>query len=821
MLIPPPPPPVPPTIPGSFTGAVLPSPGAGRFQFRLDQAGKVSVAVFLASGEMVRTLLNSSQMAAGTQTVTWDGKNDAGAALPTGNYTFKLLQTPGLSAEYLMTLQTNLPIGSNFKYKDWFSNTPPSDDRQVGIGNHEGPTAVTVDATGIYITAGVAENTAQMVKLSLDGSKRIWSANQPDVFIGRYALASMRGQLYSLLRNGYVAVQGVDEPNFPSTSVGIVGSPSTLGSRWDSLWPGDARSGGVDWVVDAPVSMAASDAGGTPQLALSYVAHNQVQWRNPSTGAILDTVAVTAPRGVAFDSQGRLLIATANGVVRTSRADKTLVPVISGLTAPYRIAVDPASGDILVAERGTDQRVKRFTAAGQNIGTYGRLGGRRDGLYVATDFRNITDISPDGAGGFYVTEHAAPRRIGRFDRTGVLVKDWYAGGIWSPYAIPEPGNPSAVWVASEHGEGEETMRLVLDLNAKTWRVHSTYRLAGLGNNLVPTEFPGIGAGINALRPRRVGGKLFLAGDSTTGQASILAVDETNWTLKAAGKMEFRQDIPGVGNYLWADANGDGLAQESEIRRFNTGIYGYQVQLLRSDENMNYFALGIAGNLLKYPVTGFSASGVPVYAPLASVYSSLPAGPILARFPSELLNAKGESDIYNSDHPLAFGPDGSIYVAASVGATAWATASNALVVKWSANGQLLWKRPVATGRYVAGQTFSPGTSMYSTFRNTVGFVRDSLVTQDFNGGNFDYDGPGITYVWDKDGLFVGGLFDKIDTSRVGSRYYNLSSENGAGAVIEEPGTSNVIYYGSTESANHVYRIKGWGGWLRLSGAVAKP
>jgi hypothetical protein len=40
------------------------------------------------------------------------------------------------------------------------------------------------------------------------------------------------------------------------------------------------------------------------------------------------------------------------------------------------------------------------------------------------------------------------------------------------------------------------------------------------------------------------------------------------------------------------------------------------------------------------------------------------------------------------------------------------------------------------------------------------------------------------------------------------------------VIEDPNSKDVIYFGGTESANHVYRIKGWSGWLRLKGMVSK-
>jgi FlgD Ig-like domain len=820
-----------PAPPSGFTGTVLTAP-TGKISFRIDQAGKVSLAVYDGTGQMVRTLLNAVPFAAGTHTVDWNGKDDAGTTLAAGSYGFKLLQTPGLSAEYLMTLQTNLPIGSAWNsYTNWYGDYPLPEDGEVGIGNHVGPTAITADASGIYISSGSSETTSQMVKLAWDGSKRIWSAAQPDVSMGRYAMAVMGGRLYSLQQNGWLSYQGVNEPNFPSTDVGGPNSPNTLGARWNAQWPGSTRAGADDWATysGAPMDMAASDAGGTAQLVLSYFDHNAVQWRNPTTGAVLDSVVITAPRGVVLDSQGRLLVATEGRVVRLSRADKTLVTVVSGLSSPYRITIDPTNDDILVAERGTDQRVKRFSSSGAAKANYGRLGGRQDGLYVAADFRNITDISPDGSGGFFVTEHAAPRRIAQFNSVGGLVREWYAGATWAPFAYPEPGNPSAVWAVSERFLGTastsdvaEFMRLVLDLNTKTWRVHSTYRLGNLGNSLVPVNLFAFGAGLDALRPRRVNGALFLAQDAANGgNVAVLRVDESNWTIKPAAVLEFRGDTNG--NFVWTDANGDGLAQESEIKRFSPGAneysyYGYSAPTLRSDHALNYFSQGNYGQILRFPVASFNAIGNPVFAPLVTASKAA-----WAAHPTELVKPNGESNIYGANHALSFAMDGSVYGAFGIGDRGWSVADAGLVARWDANGKLLWKRSlrVSGSYYDNTHTYKPGEETWSTFRNNVGVVRDSVVAQDFNGGNTGYSGQAITYVWDRDGLYVGGLFDNIDTTKVGKRWYNLGSENGAGAVIEEPGSDHVIYFGSTESANHVYRIKGWSGWLRLSGQVQRP
>jgi hypothetical protein len=780
----------------------LTSAAAGQVGFRVDQPGKVSLAIYDTSGQMVRTLLNAKTYAAGAYSVAWDGKNDAGAALAAGSYSFKLLQTPGLRAEYLMTLQTTLPIGNA-----WV-------DRELGLGNHDGPTSVATDANGIYIGTGGAENIANALKMNWDGSQRLWSGNQPAVFMGRHSMSVMGGRLYALQQDGWLIHQGVNEPNWPWSSVGAASNGDLVGSRWDAQWPGVARSGPDDWKYPiellAPMDMTAFDSGNNPQLVMAYRDRNMVQWRNPTTGAVLDSVSIASPTGVAIDNQGNVLIATANSLVRVSRANKTLQILASGLIEPYRLDVDRSTNEIVLAERGTSQQIKRFAANGALLATYGRSGGRLDGLYEARDFRNVTDITADGSGGFIVTERSSPRRIARFDRTGALIKEWYAGSHWSPHAAPEPGNPAAVWADGEHGE---VMRLTLDYATRSWRVHSTYRVPTLDGQ----PYFSLGTGIGVFKPKRVNGRLYLALDGQqSGDFTVWKIDESQWRMQLSAAGSFHSDTNAL--YFWADANGDGTAQSGEYRRFAGSFYGYNALDLRSDANLNFYGINIDGSFVRFNVTGWNSAGAPLYGDLSS-----PARNAWVAMPADLLKSGGGSNTYNSSHMLSFGADNSVYGSFGIGDHGWSAVDAAMVARWDASGKLLWKRKlgVAGSYYDNAHIHSPGSQVWSTFKSNVGVVYGNVVTQDFNGGNNGYGKSGITDVWNEDGLFVGGMFDTVDTSKFPARYYNLSSENGAGAVHADTATGTVLYFGGTENANHVYRVSGWGGWLKLNGTINRP
>jgi flagellar basal-body rod modification protein FlgD len=57
--------------------------------YQLTKAGKVTIQIFDANGNMVR-LIEDGVKDTSKQKFTWDGKNQQGAQLPAGNYTFRV-----------------------------------------------------------------------------------------------------------------------------------------------------------------------------------------------------------------------------------------------------------------------------------------------------------------------------------------------------------------------------------------------------------------------------------------------------------------------------------------------------------------------------------------------------------------------------------------------------------------------------------------------------------------------------------------------------------------------------------------------------------
>jgi hypothetical protein len=66
--------------------------------YTLPKDGRASLAVYNSDGQIVRTLLTGKPLAKGKHTITWDGLDRYGHALPAGDYTWKLLATEGRSS---------------------------------------------------------------------------------------------------------------------------------------------------------------------------------------------------------------------------------------------------------------------------------------------------------------------------------------------------------------------------------------------------------------------------------------------------------------------------------------------------------------------------------------------------------------------------------------------------------------------------------------------------------------------------------------------------------------------------------------------------
>ncbi len=787
-------------LPGSGAVPPAPRPAERTIRYDLEAPGPVSLAVYeRETGVLLRTLLSGQKQAAGQHAVEWDGLDRLGQPVEPGTYEWKLLRTPGLTAEYLLTLGTN--PGTKL-YDTW-------------PGNHNGIHGVAVDGDRLYLGSSGSEVSPALIVTSLDGKERLGGVKGFEAWKGVVRLVS-RGEFYYVLQqDGKMHMRRTD------------GEWVGHHSRKDLAWPDAAADEKAKAAAGNAMDIAVAVADGARQLVVGYRDRNAIRWVDPETldphrqGEVgfLDTAEVESPAGVAIDGEGRVLATSGSRLVRLSRQDKTPVVLAEGLVAPGRLDVCPGTGDILVVEGAPSHRIKRFAADGTLLNIYGREGGRRQGLYVATDFLGVSDIAADGQGGFVICEMGtAPRRVTHFDRHGEIVNEWYGGQQFFQHVHPDPADPTRVWISSQWGW---VMQVIVDYERRTWRVHSTYRIQGMANDLIPGHLSSTGWKL----VRRDGIAYLLQ----NGRPYFLKVDEVNHQLipvMASGMQithywsaqpQFIKDLldndskSKKRSYVWVDQNGDGLPQAGEVQFSEWAVWWSGWSL---DDQFNLY--GTDGTkVYTLPLAGWNEHGAPIYDSWGEpqVRVTAPTGvKSLAGYSADAGAFLPDADgglfgIFNDQSEShGWGWTGDMFV-------------NTGVVKWSADGQPLW----VVGRHANSRPNPPGQTHNPV--KIIGRVHDCVVVAE------RVVQPAV--LWDGDGLYVGTFFDyRADDGRP-EALYNWwrpvgadHTEDGyinydclAGGAIHELDNGDVLWFAPGWNNTMVYRVTGWNGWTRQHGQVS--
>jgi hypothetical protein len=160
--------------------------GQAPVQYSLDEAGRVSVAVYDTQGRQVRTLSSGAAQDAGRHTLTWDGLDWTGRPAPAGEYEWRLLSGPGLKSEFL------LKVGTPLRELPW-------------PNNHNGPYQMAVCGDLLFIKGSGEVVPAQVAVDLRDGTPLHYRGMNGDVLAGgpgRLATLGHNGvQLHTLVDN--------------------------------------------------------------------------------------------------------------------------------------------------------------------------------------------------------------------------------------------------------------------------------------------------------------------------------------------------------------------------------------------------------------------------------------------------------------------------------------------------------------------------------------------------------------------------------------------------------------------------------------------
>ncbi|MDX1962393.1 MAG: LamG-like jellyroll fold domain-containing protein [Pirellulales bacterium] len=768
-----------PVLPDSLSGAVI--------NFDLSKAQRLSLAIYQNDGRLVRTLFTGAPHTAGKHTAFWDGMDRYGNPLPPGDYSWKLLATTGLRAEYLMQIGQNVD---------------PAWERATG--NHEAPVGAAIDSTGLYRVGAANEGAHYAVKTDLNGKhlwvNDRWSADpwaQPTL-----AITLVNGRLYELMPNG--DLYGYDAKTGKVFTGGDT-SPQPWNLGWEGYTPPPSAKDEEKRMLrieKCPADLAA-DASGDLILA-AFPQYDAVCWYSGKDGKLIDTAkGFTKLAGIAGGKDGIAYAISGGAVVSFTRDQKEPKVVISAdqLLHPWRLAADPKSGNILVAENSlmfsnTNPRhqVKRFDSSGNLLKEYGLPAGRGDGVYVPTNFRGISDIEADHEGGFIVTEghHTPPRRTARFDAEGRLLREWYGAQHYGVIACPEPADPRFVWTLANAPQ-QGLVRWEVDYAKKTWRVAEVYQDVFASNPFstvpqVPDLF-------------EKEGRVYIQGGALHGGLSLVIYDPKAKTIRPCVASSWRDNKRRA--YLWVDLNDDGQAADNEL----DWMIGHQ----------------IGGRINPLTLTLFTTPAPTDYQPAKRFDpENITQGgtPIYRDMPSAQLPGISEAGGNYFPGDYRHDPAGNTYGSFAEGAKnphegsenhgAWYYNSCSAIdrlVKWDNAGKLLW----SVGRHSPDNDHETGSTAMA--RGLVGLAQGCVIW-----GDASDEETARPTVWTEDGLYVDELL-RVPTDYSPKEAYGMynANEYPCGRLHTDPKTGEVLYFALNSGGGApIYRITGWEGWHRQEG-----
>lgn len=758
-------------------------------KFDVPQAGRVSLAVYNSEGQMVRTLLTGQPMAAGSHQVHWDGLDRYGHPQPPGNYSWKLVSTQGLRAEFITQVGQNVD---------------PSWERATG--NHEAPVGAAIDATGLYRVGATNEGGHYAVKTDLEG-KHLWATDRysADPWAqGTVAATLAKDRLFELLPNG--DVYGYD------AATGRVFTGGNYDPKpWNFCWKGYSPPPEANdeekrklRAKHCPADLASDPAG--EWILASYPQYQAVSWYSAKDGQLTATVeSIEKLSGIAAGQDGTAYAISGDAVVLFGRDSKVPQVVISpeNLQNPWRLAVDDRSGEILVAENSLKSpqarphhQVKRFNSGGRLLRSYGQPEGRTDGVYDSTSFRGVTDIEFDHAGGFIITEgnHMPPRRTARFDQNGQLLREWIGCQHYGVLACPEPDNPRFVWTRA-NADLPGLLRWEVDYKNKSSRLVEVYQESFRPNRLLRNN-SAHGSAVPTVIEHA--GRLYIY-HGAMGSLVLYQYDPVSKRIRPCN-VSAGADGRSI---IWNDLNDDGQLSDEEVHQTQRNIVGGYIDPADlSIRTTPYATRYQAGHVFK--PARITTAGTPVYDSSQAVQE----------------NAWSENG--EKFHPLDFrrAADGCLYGSISDATRnphegnethgAWYYNSCSAIdrlVKWDAQGKPLW----SVGRHSPDHDHETGSTAMP--RGFVGLAHGCVVWADAS----DEEVARPT-VWTEDGLYVDELL-RIPSDNLPKEVFGMfnTNEYPAGHLIIDPSTMDTYYYAiNSGGGSPIYRITGWEGWHRDNG-----
>ena len=436
-------------------------------RFHLDEPRTVTLVIEDAEGQRVRNLISAQSFPAGDQTVWWDGMREDGveeihvSGIARFNRQRYAVAQPG---SYRVRGLSRGPLDLKFEFTPYTAGSPPwkTEDGSGGwLHDHSPPSDIlwVPEKKQFFVVSFVGEIGHGAVWLDETGRK----------------VAGTRGFGAA---GGWCGAQFLARDS--KARAGVWAHSAVAFGKLCELWEHGAGARRVwrqefeDKDDERIGGLAVHDG----VAVLGFPKTNRLLFVSCAKGETLGETTLDAPRGMAMDARGRLLMISGRALLRypsvaAARAGEKPETVIAAerLDDPQRITVHP-DGSLLVSDWGGSHQVKIFSEAGEFQSAIGKAGkpqaGRYDPLHL--HHPNGCCIAPDGS--LWIAEaDMAPKRLSAWSADGKLLRAFYGPSGYGGGGTIDASDPSRFFYAfSGHLDARCVMEFTLDWKTGGWQL---------------------------------------------------------------------------------------------------------------------------------------------------------------------------------------------------------------------------------------------------------------------------------------------------------------------------------------------------------------
>jgi len=628
---------------------VLPKPGEEPppipVKFTLPAAGLVTLVIDDKDGRRVRNLVSETAFPAGENSAWWDGSDDLLRDPQAAKHgVFHIPARPVAPGEYTVRGLWRKPLSLRYEFSIYNAGKPAwttADNTGCWLTTHSAPVSVafvpgsrTADGLPLlFMGCFVAEGGHGLQWLREDGTKIGGQHWVGGLWTGALTLAVDSGAGSNTDHLCYVGSvwEGElrltakrrdlkDQPIFKAR-LGDDGSKANrkkgdaeLPPRLEGFEGGDRR-----FVLSG---LAAHDG----VLVCSMVRQSELLLVDAKSGSITSRLPVKSPRGVTFDSTGRMLVLSGNQLLAYSSAKATEAETIiaHGLEDPRHITLDK-EGRLFISDRGAAHQIKVFTSTGQSITTIGKPGAPALGKYDPLHMNNPNGLALDSQGRVWVAENDNhPRRVSVWTPQGDLAHAFYGPTEYGGGGVLDSQDATTFFYkgmefALDWKSGTDALKRVFSRPDALLEAHFGHYSPDWPLYPVHAEGRRYFTSCYTHNPTSGDHVAFLWKD--TGEKALLAAalgDAHHWAVLRTE--EFRsawpegtkpdEDNPQPGKratFLWTDLNADGRPQPVEVRMIQADARGITVT-----RGLDFIVSRLGQDTAMFSATGIDPQGVPHY-----------------------------------------------------------------------------------------------------------------------------------------------------------------------------------------------------------------